>query len=295
MSIAITGASGQLGRLTAERVLEQTDPGNVVLITRDPSKLADLAAKGADVRAGDFTDPASLDAAFAGVETLLLISLDTVGTRVDPQRAAVEKAGQAGVSHIAYTSIVNPSDSNPIGVAAEHLATEEAIRATGLTFTFLRNAIYAEMAVRTAQGGVEHGVIHTNEGGGKVAYVSRADCAAVAAAVLTDDTGKHANKAYDVTGAEALTAEQVAAIAAEIAGRPISVEQIDDEAAVQGMVQHAGFPEPVARVFASFGTGHRLGWSAAVSTTVEELTGRAPQSVRDVLTQALTASAQQSA
>lgn len=295
MTIAITGASGQLGRLAAERVLEQHDAKDVVLVTRDPSKLADLAAKGADVRAGDFTDPASLDAAFQGVDKLLLISLDTVGTRVEPQRAAVAKAKEAGVAHIVYTSIVNPSDSNPIAVAAEHLATEEAIRAAGVTFTFLRNAIYAEMAVRTAQGGVEHGTIHANEGDGKVAYVSRADCAAVAAAVLTDGTGKHADKAYDVTGPEAVTVEQVAAIAAEIAGRPISVEHVDDEATVQAMVQHAGLPEPVARVFASFGTGHRLGWSAAVSTTVEDLTATKPRTVREVLTQALTASAQQTA
>src|SRR5919109_3013229 len=119
MIIVITGASGRLGRLTAEAVLETIEPSDLVLVTRTPEGLADLAARGADVRAGDFDRPETLPAAFAGGERLLLISTDRAGDRVPQQQAAIDAAAAAGVPSIAYTSIVNPSDSNPAAVAAE--------------------------------------------------------------------------------------------------------------------------------------------------------------------------------
>src|SRR5689334_4449446 len=140
MTVAITGASGTLGRLIAERL------DDAVLITRDPSSL-----EGADVREGDFEDPSSLARAFEGVDRLLIISLPRVGERVPHHIAAVEAAAAAGVSHLLYTSITDPSDSNPAYVAAEHRATEDAMRASGLAWTFLRNSIYTEMLVPTAQ------------------------------------------------------------------------------------------------------------------------------------------------
>lgn len=296
MSIAITGAAGQLGRLVADRVLQATaDPADVVLITRDPSKLADLAAAtGAEVRRGDFDDVTTLPSAFAGVTTLLLISTDRIGDRVPQQLAAVAAAVEAGVRHIAYTSITNPSDSNPIVVAAEHRATEEAIRASGAAWTFLRNSIYADMVVQQAGGALATGRLITNAGSGGVSYVTREDCAAAAAAVLTSGDA-HAGRTYDITGPEAPTPADLAQLIGTVGGKPVELVLVDDEAAARGMVEHAGLPEPLARGLATFGTGARLGYSAAVSTAVADLTGTRPTPLRDVLTTALSASDRQAA
>jgi NAD(P)H dehydrogenase (quinone) len=281
MSIVITGASGHLGRLVAEGVLAKVDPSEVVLVTRDPSRLADVARRGADVRVGNFDEPGTLPGAFAGATKVLLISTDRVGSRVPGHKAAVAAAAAAGARSIAYTSALNPSDSNPIVVAGEHRATEEEIRATGAGWTMLRNSIYTEMLVAGAAAALPTGRHISNEGDGRVSYVARADCAAAAAAVLTTDG--HDGKEYDITGPEALGAQDVAALYAELSGRPVEAVLVDDDAYAAGLVEHAGMPEPVARAYTTFGTGTRRWYSAALSTTVAELTGRPPTSVRDVL------------
>ena len=126
MTIAITGASGPLGRTTAELVLQALDPREVVLTTRDPRALADLAARGAEVRRVDFTDPDTLLGAFVGVDRLLVVSTDAVGARLDPQRAAVAAAAAAGVGHVVYTSVPEPVPANPALVVADHAGTEQA-------------------------------------------------------------------------------------------------------------------------------------------------------------------------
>ncbi|WP_354699901.1 Quinone oxidoreductase 2 [Paraconexibacter sp. AEG42_29] len=287
MSLIITGASGTLGRLTAEAVLTAHPGADLVLVTRSPDKLADLAARGAEVRAGDFDDPATLADAFAGGKRLLLISTDAVGARVAGHRAAIDAAVAAGVTAIAYTSVGNPSDSNPAAVAADHRATEDHLRASGVAWTFLRNSIYTEMLVDGARAALANGTYLVNEGDGATSHVARADCAAVAAAVLLATGDAHANKAYDVTGPAALTATERAAIFAEIGGRPVTATLVDDDAWVAAMVEHAGLPESAARLYATFGAAARLGYSGAVSTAVEDLVGRAPRSVRDVLAERL--------
>jgi NAD(P)H dehydrogenase (quinone) len=281
MRIVVTGASGKLGRLVAESLLERISPAEVVLVTRTPDALADLAARGVDVRAGDFTDQASLSGAFAGGDRLLLISADVIGERLPHHLAAIDAAAAAGVRSIAYTSIVNPSDSNPGAAAADHRATEEHARVSRMSWTFLRNSIYAEMQVGPASAALASGTLLSNAGEGRTAYVSRADCAAVAAAVLTSDG--HDGKAYDITGPEALSTRDLAALYAEIGGKPVEAVLVDDDAWVAAMVEHAGLPEPLARILATFGTAARRGYAEPVSTAVQDLTGRPPRSVRDVL------------
>jgi NAD(P)H dehydrogenase (quinone) len=285
MSIVITGASGQLGRLVADAVLERTEPRDVVLVTRDPSRLDDLAQRGAQVRAGDFGNPSSLASAFEGVDKALIISTHEIGARVPGHKAAIDAAAAAGARSIAYTSGLNPSHSNPIVVAAEHRATEEHLRASGTGWTMLRNSIYAEMLVMAAGPALATGRHIHNEGDGRMSYVARADCAAVAAVVLTSDG--HDGKMYDVTGPEALSADDVAALFAELGGRPVEALSVDDDAYVAGLVEHAHMPEPVARGLATFGLGARRGYLAAVSDTVADLTGVAPRPARDVLAAAL--------
>lgn len=281
MTIAVTGASGHLGRLVAEGLLDVLTPQDVVLVTRTPEKLTDLAARGADVRQGDFDDPASLGAAFAGVDRLLLISGEAIGARVVQHSAAIRAAVDAGVRHIAYTSVGNPTDDNPAIAAPDHRATEEALRASRVAWTFLRNGIYADLQVDAAAGAIATGTLLTNAGNGRIAYVTRADLAAATVAVLTTDG--HEGKTYDLTGPDALDAEDLAAIYGELGGTRIEVAHIDDEGWVDAMVEHAGMPAELARVLATFGAAQRQGYSAVVTPTIEQLTGRAPTSLGEFL------------
>jgi NAD(P)H dehydrogenase (quinone) len=280
MTIAITGASGQIGRRVAELLLADhaVAPSDLILITRSPDAVADL---GTAVRHGDFGDAASLPAAFAGADRALIISTSPPGDRVDGHKAAVDAAVAAGVTHVAYTSGINPSDSNPIGVMWEHRATEDHIRATAPAWTLLRNSIYTEMLLNGAQPALATGAHVSNDGDGRVSYVAREDCAAAAAAVLATDG--HDGKVYDITGPTSLSADDVAALYAELGGKPVEVVRVDDAAYAAGLVEHAGMPQPVAELYATFGKGARLGWSSPVSDTVERLIGRPPARARDVL------------
>ncbi|MGY0540437.1 SDR family oxidoreductase [Nocardioides sp. YJ-D4] len=273
MTIAITGASGQLGRLVADQLLTTVDPAELVLLTRDPAKLADYAERGADVRAADFSKPDELVEAFAGVERVLLISTDAVGARVEGHLAAIDAAVKAGVRHMAYTSVSGPTADNPAGVVADHAATEEALRESGLAWTMLRNNLYADMQVDSVTQAAATGQLVTNFGDGGAAYVTRADCAAVAAGVLTGEG--HEGKAYDVTGPHAYTAADLAELATEKSGKPVEVVQVDDEAYTAGLVS-AGLPDFIAPLLTSFGTATRLGKLATVTDVVEQVGGRKP-------------------
>lgn len=277
MSLIITGASGHLGRRTAELLLdtEGVDASDVVLVTRDPSKLDDLAARGAQVRAGDFDKPETLPAAFAGATRVLVVSTDVVGARVPGHKAAIDAARGAGAQLIAYTSLPNPVAENPAGVAADHRETEEALAASGVPYTFLRNALYSEYRIPEAQAAAASGAFHHNMGDGVTAYVSREDCAAAAAAVLAGGD-EHAGKAYDITGPEALGGADLAKLYGA------SEERVDDEAFTAGLIA-AGLPDFVAPLMTSFGVAIREGYLDQVSGDVEALTGRAPRSVAEVL------------
>jgi NAD(P)H dehydrogenase (quinone) len=287
MSTVITGASGNLGRRVVELLLDEhgVAPSELILVTRTPDRLSDFAERGAQVRAGDFDRPDELPAAFAGAELMLLISAEQIGERVRQHTNAVNAAKDAGIAHVVYTSYVNTDvEDNPSAIAPEHLATEKAIRAAGLTFTFLRNSIYAEMQIPDATAALATGKLVTNAGDGRAAYVSREDCAAVAAAVLANATG-HENAVYDVTGPELIDAQTLAALYADVGGKPVEPVLVDDAAFVQGLVEHAGMPEPVAEAYATFGAAIRAGLLEVQTDVVERLTGRTPRTQRDVLEQ----------
>jgi NAD(P)H dehydrogenase (quinone) len=280
MTIAITGAAGHLGRLTAQLVLDRVPPGEVVLVTRRPEAIADLADAGATVRRGDFDEPESLGAAFAGVDRLLLISVDVLGNRVGQHTAAIDAAAAAGVGHVLYTSGLNAGSELPLVVSHDHGATEQAIRDRGLRWTALRMGLYAESQVAAAARAVASGHLVHNNGDGATAYVSREDCAAAAAAALAEEG--HEDRVYDITGPELVTQAQVAALAAEISGRPVVPVAIDDEEATQNLMA-VGLPADTATAIASFGTAIREGVLEVLSSHVEDLTGRPPLSLREVL------------
>jgi NAD(P)H dehydrogenase (quinone) len=274
---AITGASGQLGSLAADLLLQQVDATDVVLLTRTPET---LDRPGVTVRAADFDDPATLVTAFEGVDELLLVSTDAVGSRVEGQRRAVEAAKAAGVRRVLYTSVTSPTEDNPAAVTPDHRATEQDLRDSGLRWTFLRNNLYADMQADTVAQAAASGRYVTNTGDGAAAYVTRADCAAAAVAALLstelDDT------AVEFTGPRAVTAADLAALATERRGEPVEVVHVDDAAYVAGLEQ-AGLPAPVAGLLASFGTAIREGHLAAVSSAVEDLTGRPATPLEDVV------------
>jgi NAD(P)H dehydrogenase (quinone) len=284
MTIAITGASGNLGRRTAELLLEKVDPSQVVLLTRSVEKLSDLAARGADVRAADFADPAGVEAALAGVHKVLIVSTDTVGDRVAQQTAAIEAAKRAGVKHVVYTSAPLPSAENPAIATQEHFGTEEAIKASGLAYTFLRNNLYSEFQIAPGAGAVASGTIYSNKGDGATAYVTREDCAAAAAGVLAAGA-EHENVAYEITGPEAITDEQVAGLLTEITGKPVAVVHVDDAGLAGGMAA-AGLPDFLVPVLVTFGVAAREGLLSHVSTAVADITGQQPTTLREVLTAA---------
>jgi NAD(P)H dehydrogenase (quinone) len=269
MTIAITGASGHLGRRVTELLHDRLD--DLVLLTRTPENVS-----GGEARRADFDEPESLADAFAGVERVLLISAHDLARRAGQHRAAIDAAKAAGVRHVIYTSVSNPSADNPAAVAPSHRATEQALRDSGLAWTFLRNNIYAEYQAPTVAQAAASGRLVTSAGDGRIAYVSREDCAAVAAAVLAGDG--HEGRAYDITGPEAVSAYELAALA----GPDVEVVQVDDDALIAVMTA-TGIPEDGARVLASFHRAAREGSLAAVSTAVEDLTGRPPRALGDVL------------
>jgi NAD(P)H dehydrogenase (quinone) len=282
MTVIVTGASGHLGRLVAEDLVERIPADDVVLVTRHPDALRDMAEAGVTVRYGDFDEPDSLPAAFAGGERMLLISTLAVGRRTAQHRAAIEAAAAAGVSHLVYTSFPNPGPTHPVGpVATEHGETEEILKQSGLDWTVLRNATYAELQVMPGALAVAGGKLYTNAGDGLLVPVSRDDCAAAAAAVLTSDG--HSGMTYDITGPEALNQVQLANLLSEVSGRHVELIPIGDRMLSWGLTRN-GAPKPVARAIVAFGKAIREGYYDVVDpAVVSQLTGREPRSLRDVL------------
>jgi NAD(P)H dehydrogenase (quinone) len=271
--IGITGASGPLGRAAAEAVLREVEPNEVVLITRKPVALSDFGALGAHVRHADFDEPHTVKAALAGVERLLLISTDNVGSRLDQHRGAIDAAVAAGVSYVAYTSVPVPVTNNPAVVVADHAGTEQALRESGLAWTMLRNHLYAHLQLQGIQNAAATGKLFTNIGDGAAAFVTRDDCAAAAAAVLTR-RGRE-NTAFEISGPEAVDARRLVELAQEIRGDEVELVHVDDDGLAAGL-RAAGLPEPAVRLVTSFGAATRGGFLENVTTAVRDLTGREP-------------------
>lgn len=279
--ILVTGASGQLGSRVVE-LLIQAGAKNITAASRSPEKLSFAGVK--TVRA-DFDSPETLDAAFAGMERVLIIStdaIDTNGTRARQHVAAVEAAKRASVNRVIYTSLVNPVPASPVMIASDHWQTEEAIRKSGLAHTILRNAVYMEGVLMGLAPAFASGQWYVASGQGKQAYVTREDCARAAAAALL--AAEEEDRVLDISGPELLDAETVASIASEVTGKPLAVVHLPDDALRGGMVS-AGLPEPVADLLVSFDKAAREGFAEVHSNAVAELSGQPAQDLRKFLTQ----------
>ncbi|WP_425145721.1 SDR family oxidoreductase [Deinococcus sp.] len=243
--IGITGATGHLGHLTIQALLDGGTPASeIVAIVRSPEKAADLAAKGVQVRHGDYAQPSTLSAALEGLDKLLLISSNDAADRLTPHLHVVEAARQAGVKLLTYTSILR-ADSSPLVLATDHKATEEAIRAAGLPFVFLRNGWYLENY--NLPQAVQVGAIAGSAGEGRVSAASRADYAAAAAAVLTQPGQE--NKIYELGGDESFTLGELAAEVSAQSGKAVVYQNLPQEA-YAGMLKGFGLPAPLAEMLA---------------------------------------------
>ncbi|MEA2144769.1 MAG: hypothetical protein QOG59_356 [Solirubrobacteraceae bacterium] len=281
MSIIVTGAGGHLGRLVAEELLTRLAPEDLILVTRRPEALRELRTRGADVRYGNFDDPASLRDAFAGGRRMLLISTDAVGRRVRQHRAAIDAAAAAGLGHVVFTSIVNPVAGNPTGAnAVEPGKTEVLLHGSGLDWTVLRFGSFAELQLAPAATAVMNRRLVTNGGDGRIVPIARQDCAEAAAITLTTDG--HTGKTYEITGRQALSPRDLAELYADVSGRPVTLLQLND-AMLDLMLVGIGTPVPAAWCITAFGRAVRQGYFDVVDPAFERLTGRPPMGLRDVL------------
>lgn len=284
-AIIVSGASGALAGATIQALVARgVDPRRLILVTRTPESLSSMAAAGAQVRLGDFTKPGTLEPAFAGGKEMLLISTSSEGDRVAQHSAAISAARRAGVRRIVYTSFTNPTDENPAAIVRDHRLTEEALSRSGLAFTILRNQLYMEQMVDDVARALAKGELYTNAGRGKWAPVSRQDCGAVAAVVLT--TTGHERKIYDITGPDLVNWVDLAKLASEITGRTFRVIQVDDRVAIEMGVRD-GLSEAVARRNASFGLAMRANALNIRSEALQILLGRPAVSARDMISQRL--------
>lgn len=278
--LLVTGASGKLGQLVLDALLARgVSASDIIATTRDTAKLAAYAAKGVEVRAADFNDPEQTRKAFAGADRMVLIStdaLDDKGTRQKQQLAAVAAARDAGLRHIVYTSLPD-AESSKVIFAPDHLNTETAIKASGLSYTLLRNTWYQENMFMSLPQVLKSGTWYTSSGAGGIAHIARADCADAIAAVLASGTTDSAT--YTLTGPELRDTDAVAALASEITGKPIQVVHLDDTQLAGGM-KAAGVPDFLIPTLISFEAAAREGHLGALTDDFETLTGRKPKPFR---------------
>jgi NAD(P)H dehydrogenase (quinone) len=280
--IIVSGASGQLGGLVIEELLKRkVAPQNLILVSRTPDTLKQYADRGASVRFGDFTKPESLDAAYQGGTRMLLISINAGGgERPELHKAAIDAAVGAGVKQIAYTSYVNADRYTTSIIAGDHRRTERYLEESGVAWTLLRNQIYADGLPDQAVQIVRDGKLVTSTPDARVAYVTREDCAAAAAAVLA--TPGHDNKAYNITGPDAIGPAELVALASEISGKKVELVALDEPGYRQYLLDN-GTPEDAINGTLSFGKELDSPFLREPSTAVAELTGRPPTSVRALL------------
>lgn len=285
-TILVTGAAGQLGQRVIHHLLEtyKVSPSDIVAATRNPDKLGDIAAKGVQIRKADFDDAAGLEAAFAGIDRLLIISTDTLdrpGARIAQHKTAVAAAIKAGVKHLLYTSMPAP-DNSLVSFAPDHLGTEQAIKASGLSYTIFRNAWYMDNFLHAMPHNLQVGSWYTATGEGRVANISRDDCAIAIAAALASDATKSAT--YTLTGSQSLTSDEIAAIVSEVSGKPLRVVHVNDEQLAAGLAG-AGLPPFYVDMLVSADANTRAGNFDIVTDDFNQLTGKEPQLLKNFFAQ----------
>jgi NAD(P)H dehydrogenase (quinone) len=285
-TILVTGASGQLGRRVVHHLLESNGvlPSRIFATSRKPDALTQFAARGVVVRHADFDDATSLDQAFAGAETILIISTDLFdlvdGKRLKQHETAIAAARKMGAKHVAYTSMLYPEPGSPIPFASDHFGTEQALKASGISYTIFQNNAYQENLFMSLPSILASGRWFTAAAKGRTAYVARDDIAAAIATRLASKPEDGATLA--LTGARAYSNAEVASLATEVTGKNIEVVDVSDEALAEHL-KNVGVPDPFVRLLVAVEVNARAGYADLETDLIKTLTSREPTSLKTFL------------
>ncbi|RRW78408.1 SDR family oxidoreductase [Pantoea dispersa] len=268
--IAITGATGQLGRLVINALLKKVPASEIIAVVRSPEKAHDLQALGVALRTADYNQPQTLQGAFAGVQKVLLISSSEVGQREAQHRAVIDAAKAAGVSFIAYTSLLH-ADTSPLGLGVEHRATEALLQASGIPYALLRNGWYSENYAASIAPALAHHAFIGAAGNGRIASAAREDYAAAAAEVISRDD--QAGKVYELAGDDSYTLAEFSAEIARQSGEQVEYVNLPP-AEFSAALIGAGLPAPLAELLADSDAGAAQGALFDDSHTLSKLIGR---------------------
>ena len=280
MTIAITGATGQLGRLTIAALKSRLPAADIIALARTPEKAADL---GVPARAFDYDHPETLVPALTAVDKLLLISGNEVGNRTAQHRAVIEAAKAAGTGEIVYTSLLH-ADRTPLSLATEHVETEAVLAASGIPHTILRNGWYAENYTGAIPAALEHGALIGAAGNGRISGAARADYAEAAAVALTQ--GGHTGKTYELAADDAWTLANLAAEISALSGRDIPYRDLPQADYAAALVS-AGLPEGLAQAIAGWDADAAKGALFDDGRALSRLIGRPTTPLADVIRAAL--------
>lgn len=280
MKIAITGATGQLGRLVVGKLKEKVSTDNIVALVRSPQKAADLKV---EAREADYDNPETLERALKGINTLLLISGSEVGKRAEQHQNVIDAAKKTGVSRIVYTSILH-ADTSSISLADEHRATEAALKDSDIPYTILRNGWYTENYTGSIPGALAGGAFIGSAGDGRIASAARADFADAAVAVITSEG--HEGKVYELAGDEAFTLSDLAAEVSRQTGKDIPYKNLP-EAEYATILTSFGLPEGLAQAIASWDVAASQGALFDDSHQISALIGHPTTPMSDTVADAL--------
>ena len=283
MKIAITGATGQLGNLVIEQLLQLTAAQNIVALVRNVNKAEHFKAQGIELREFDYDRPETLVPALLGIDKLLLISANEIGRRTPQHQAVIDAAKVAGVPYLAYTSLLR-ADTSPLGLAQEHRETEKLIQDSGITYTFLRNNWYSENYLAGVAHTIEIGTLFGAAQDGRISSASRIDYAEAAAKVLTS-TG-HENKTYELAGSESFSLSDLATFIGQAVNKDIIYQNLSAEEYTQGLTQ-ADLPAGLVDVIVDADIQTIQGAMYSDSKDLEQLIERKTTSIQDAIKAAL--------
>ncbi|MGK6316950.1 SDR family oxidoreductase [Neorhizobium sp. DT-125] len=281
-NILVTGATGNIGRLTLQHLLKRLPASNLVGLVRDPAKAAALAAEGIEIRQGDYLDYDGLVRAFEGIEKVMLVSATAFTDRNSQHENVINAAREARVKHIVFMPIIRKPGSAFVlpQVTEEDLFVEERLKSSGLTFTFVRHPPFLDNIEFYVRGNALETGVHTPAGAGKAAYACRDDLAEAHAVVLSESG--HENKAYSLYGDPAVSFEDVAQILSEISGKPVPYNVVSDQDYIAQLMA-AGLPEPAAGFVLAWVHGVTAGEWDGQTADLETLLGRKPVSAAEYL------------
>jgi NAD(P)H dehydrogenase (quinone) len=282
MKIAITGATGQLGNLVIEQLLQLTAAQNIVALVRNVDKAEHFKVQGIELREFDYDRPETLVPALLGIDKLLLISANEIGRRTPQHQAVIDAAKVAGVPYLAYTSLLRAD--TPLGLAQEHRETEKLIQDSGITYTFLRNNWYSENYLAGVAHTIEIGTLFGAAQDGRISSASRIDYAEAAAKVLTS-TG-HDNKTYELAGSESFTKADLAQFISQATHKPVIYQNLSADDLRQGLIQ-ASLPSHLIDVIVDADVQTAKGAMYSNSKDLEQLIGHKTTSIQDSIKAAL--------